>query len=96
MVIAVSPIISDKTVKGPAAKMFSELGIQPSALAVTQHYNELIHSIVIDNSDGSVEKEINQLGIHTILTNILMRDQADRGRLAQEIIDHINVILRGR
>ncbi len=95
-VIAVSPIIGDKTVRGPAAKMFSELGIQPSAKAVAQHYNKLIHSLFVDNSDRAQVQEINQLGIHAPLTNILMRDQADRVRLAQEILDQINVILRGR
>jgi LPPG:FO 2-phospho-L-lactate transferase len=89
LIVAVSPIIGDKTVKGPAAKMFSELGIKPSALAVARHYHQLIHSIFIDNSDGSMKNDIDKLGIQTFLTNILMYKQADRGRLAQEIIDYI-------
>ena len=96
IIIAVSPIIGNKTVKGPAAKMFSELGIEPSALAVAQHYNKLVHGIVLDTTDSAQVKEISQLGIHTTLTNILMKDQADRGRLAQEIIDSIKILLRGR
>ena len=96
IIIAVSPIIGNKTVKGPAAKMFSELGIEPSALAVAQHYNKLVHGIVLDTTDLAQVKEISQLGIHTTLTNILMKDQADRGRLAQEIIDSIKILLRGR
>ena len=41
LTIAVSPIIGATTVKGPAAKMFTGLGIQPSALAVAQHYGSL-------------------------------------------------------
>ncbi len=94
IVFAVSPIIGDKTVKGPAAKMFSEMGHRPSALTVAQHYNKLIQSIVIDDSDSGLETEINDLGIQTTLTNIMMNDKADRGRLAQEIIGTINVILR--
>jgi LPPG:FO 2-phospho-L-lactate transferase len=96
IVIAVSPIIGEKTIKGPAAKMFSEMGIRPGALAVAQHYNKLLHSIVIDNSDIGLVREINDLGIRTTLTNIMMNEKADRGRLAQEIIGMINVILRGR
>ncbi len=96
IIVAVSPIMGNKTVKGPAAKMFSEMGIEPSALAVADHYNKCIHSIVLDTSDSAQEKEIDHLGIHTILSNILMKDPADRGRLAQEIIDSITVILRGR
>src|SRR6185295_17850778 len=41
-VIAISPIIGGKTVKGPAAKMYAELGIEPSALAVARHYRHLL------------------------------------------------------
>jgi LPPG:FO 2-phospho-L-lactate transferase len=96
LVVAISPIIGDKTVKGPAAKMFSELGIQPSVLAVAQHYNKLLHSIFIDNSDFGMVREISDLGIHTMVTNIVMKDKVDRGRFAQEIITSISVILRGR
>src|SRR6185503_2850541 len=40
-VYAVSPIIGGETVKGPAAKMYRELGIEPSALAVANHYRGL-------------------------------------------------------
>jgi LPPG:FO 2-phospho-L-lactate transferase len=95
LVIAVSPIIGGKTIKGPAAKMFAELGILPSALAVAQHYENLIHSIVIDNSDNALITDINDLGIRTCVTDIFMRDHLDRGRLAHGIIDYINGIVRG-
>jgi LPPG:FO 2-phospho-L-lactate transferase len=89
LIVAVSPIIGDKTVKGPAAKMFSELGIKPSALAVAEHYQQLVHTIFIDQSDAGLEKDINHLGIQTFLTNILMYNQEERGRLAKEIIEYI-------
>lgn len=85
--IAVSPIILGKTIKGPAAKMFRELGIQPSALAVANHYKNIIQGIVIDNSDADLCINIKKLGIHPFLTNILMRDRSDRGRLAKEVIE---------
>jgi LPPG:FO 2-phospho-L-lactate transferase len=94
-VIAVSPLIGGKTIKGPAAKMFSELGIQPSALAVANHYKTIIQGIVIDNSDDDLSMEIHNLGIHPFLTNILMCERLDRGRLSQEIIDIITHYLRG-
>jgi LPPG:FO 2-phospho-L-lactate transferase len=92
LVVAVSPIIGNKTIKGPAAKMFSELGIQPSALAVAQHYHQLIHTIFIDQSDRGLKAAIDNLDVHTILTNILMINQKDRGRLAEEIIEYISSI----
>ena len=91
LVIAISPIIGDQTVKGPAAKMFNELGIQPSALAVAQHYSRTINFLVIDKGDDSLVDDINKLGIQTYPTDILMHDRPDRGRLAQELLDIIKV-----
>jgi LPPG:FO 2-phospho-L-lactate transferase len=92
---AVSPIIGNRTVKGPAAKMFSEMGIQPSPLAVAQHYCNLLKGIWIDNSDNGLVGDINMLGIQTYMADILMHDRQDRSRLAQEVIDTIKVNTRG-
>ncbi len=88
-VYSVSPIIGNKTVKGPAAKMFAELGIEPSAFAIAQHYQDLLDYLVIDNCDECQAKNIHDLGIQTLVTDILMYDRADRGRLARELIDII-------
>jgi LPPG:FO 2-phospho-L-lactate transferase len=88
-VIAVSPIIGQQTIKGPAAKMFSELGIEPSAYAVAHHYVDIIDCIMIDKSDEKWAEKVRSLGIRTHLTNIFMHDQEDRGRLARELIDII-------
>jgi len=88
-VIAVSPIIGQQTIKGPAAKMFSELGIEPSAYAIAHHYAGIINCIVIDKSDEIWVEKIRSLGIRTYLTNIFMSNREDRGRLAMELIDII-------
>ncbi len=92
---AVSPILGEQTVKGPAAKMFRELGIQPSALAVASHYEGLIDSIFIDQCDEAQVQSIEQRGIQAVLSNILMKDRQDRGRLAAEVVEHIRVKLKG-
>ncbi|NJD61039.1 MAG: 2-phospho-L-lactate transferase [Anaerolineales bacterium] len=94
-VVAVSPIIGDQTVRGPAAKMFSELGIKPSALAVALHYQEIIDAIFLDQVDHQQAKDIEALGISSVLTDALMIDKADRGRLASEVIEYIRVKLKG-
>jgi LPPG:FO 2-phospho-L-lactate transferase len=89
-IMAVSPIIGNQTIKGPAAKMFTELGIRPSALAIAKHFRQLIDLLLIDNVDNSLVKSINDIGIETHVTNILMKDRTDRGRLAKEIIELID------
>ena len=88
-VFAVSPIIGGETVKGPAAKMYSELGIEPSAYAVANHYRTILHGFVLDNADVNMEKEIQELGIATLVTNTLMNQLTDRARLANDVLNFI-------
>jgi LPPG:FO 2-phospho-L-lactate transferase len=86
-VVAVSPIIGGQTVKGPAGKMFAELGIPPSAAAVARHYDRLLKGFVIDHQDAALASEIQGSAIATLVTNILMKTPLDRARLAKEVID---------
>jgi LPPG:FO 2-phospho-L-lactate transferase len=88
-VFAVSPIIGGETIKGPAAKMYRELGIEPSALAVAKHYQELATGFVFDEVDHQLEGEIMGLEIKTLVTNTLMKSHEDRSRLAQEILGFV-------
>lgn len=88
-VFAVSPIIGGKTVKGPAAKMYSELGIEPSAYAVANHYRTILKGFVLDNEDIEMKKEIQELGIATLVTNTLMKQLTDRARLANDVLHFI-------
>jgi len=89
MVLAVSPIIGGETVKGPAAKMYRELGIEPSALAVANHYRSLAASFVLDSVDRHLQEEIMALGMQVLVTNTLMKSHEDRSRLAQKILRFI-------
>jgi LPPG:FO 2-phospho-L-lactate transferase len=73
-------------VKGPAAKMYAELGIRPSALAVAQHYGNLLSAFVMDNLDASLAKDIQAV---TCVTDTMMHTRADRRRLAQDVLDCI-------
>jgi len=86
-VVGISPVIGGKAVKGPAAKMFAELGISPSALAVADHYKDLLSLIVIDQIDQDQILAIEGLGIIASTSDILMKDNQDRRRLAMEVID---------
>ncbi|HAX68645.1 MAG TPA: 2-phospho-L-lactate transferase [Anaerolineae bacterium] len=85
-VVAVSPIIGGKTVKGPAAKMYAELGIEPSVLAVANHYRTILTGFVLDNADSNIESVIKDLKIKTLVTDTLMNQPADRKRLANDVL----------
>jgi LPPG:FO 2-phospho-L-lactate transferase len=85
-IVAISPIIGGKTVKGPAAKMYAELGIEPSALAVAEHYRGLLTGFVLDNVDAEFAKEISA---KSLVTDTLMQNIADRARLANDVLHFI-------
>jgi LPPG:FO 2-phospho-L-lactate transferase len=85
--LAISPIIGGQTVKGPAAKMFTEMGIEPGALAVARHYGKMLAGFVLDQVDADQAQEIQSLEIKTYLTGTLMRTIQDRARLAKEVVE---------
>ena len=91
-VIAVSPIIGGKTVKGPAAKMYRELGIEPSAFAVANHYRDLLIGFVMDNTDAQLIETVKGLNIKTRVTNTLMNSLEDRRQLAVDTLDFIREV----
>ena len=85
-VIAVSPIIGGQAVKGPAAKMYIELGFQPTALTVANHYNELLSGFVLDREDASLAEDVRRSHIQPFVTNTLMHTPEDRRQLAYEVL----------
>ena len=87
-VSAVSPIIQGKAIKGPAAKMFAELGIQPSSLAVLSHYSDLLNLFVYDASEKPMPLSDIPEGIGTIQLQTIMTDEADKIQLATAILQH--------
>ncbi|GAB4418190.1 MAG: 2-phospho-L-lactate transferase [Anaerolineales bacterium] len=88
-VVTVSPIINGKTVKGPAAKMYAELGIQPSALAVAKHYRTVLTGFVLDTLDADLADKIS---LPTLTTDTLMTTLTDRARLAEDVLHFIRRI----
>jgi LPPG:FO 2-phospho-L-lactate transferase len=82
-VIAVSPIIAGRAVKGPTAKIMAELGLQPDSRSVARHYEGLIDGFVIDSADETLEK-----GVHLpiLVTNTLMRTLDDKIALARQCL----------
>jgi len=53
-VIAVSPIVANSAVKGPAAKMMTELGLELSARGVFNYYGDLLDGFVVDELDSAL------------------------------------------
>jgi len=85
-VVAISPIIAGKAIKGPAAKIYSEMGIEPGALAVARQYLGLVSALFIDDQDAAEAPAIDKLGIEPVVTNILIPTLEERKRLASEVL----------
>ena len=97
-VLAVSPIIGGAAVKGPAAKMYQEMGITPSAAAVAEHYQEILNGFVMDQTDEDQAANIRLAdpGVELLLTDSWMNTRQDRVRLAREVIDFGRKIIKER
>ena len=54
--IAVSPIIGGRAVKGPTAKMMDELGMEVSAVpSVAWRYGDLMDGYIVDHLDADAD-----------------------------------------
>lgn len=84
--IAVSPIVANMAIKGPAAKMMQELSMPTSATAVAQYYGDLLDGFVIDESDAFQVETIEALGIKTLVAPTIMNSLQDRIDLAQQVV----------
>jgi LPPG:FO 2-phospho-L-lactate transferase len=87
IVVAVSPILGGKVVKGPAAKMFHELGITASAVNVARHYQGLLTGFVLDEIDTGSLAEVKQLGMDACAIPSLMPDLQERIKVAHAVLD---------
>ena len=87
--VAISPIIGGAAVRGPAAKMYAEMGVKPSAAAVAAHYRGLASGMVIDQVDAQLQEEIESYKMWVLVTHTLMRSPQDRRRLAGDVLHFI-------
>ena len=82
-VVAVSPIIGGKAVKGPTAKMMAELGLPVDAAAVARHYGDIIDVYVADEADAA---GVGGLDMPVVLARTLMVSLDDRAALARTVL----------
>jgi len=95
-VVAVSPIVAGAAVKGPAAKIMSEIGVPASAAAVTRHYAGLIDAMVIDEADAALAGEIESAGVAARIAPSVMRSADDRIALARACLAFARELADGR
>ncbi len=85
-VVAVSPLIAGKVVKGPADQMMKALGLRADALGVAEYYKGVADHMVIDTQDAGLADAIMALGRGCTVLQTLMTERAEKEALAAGII----------
>ncbi|MBR0934370.1 2-phospho-L-lactate transferase [Bradyrhizobium jicamae] len=89
-VVAVSPIIGGKAVKGPTAKMMRELGLEVSAAGVAARYGDLLDGYVVDYADAD---GVGKIGAQVTLASTLMTTLHDRETLARATLEAADALV---
>jgi LPPG:FO 2-phospho-L-lactate transferase len=85
-VVAVSPIVAGRALRGPAAAMLTTLGHETSAVGVASLYRSLASTLVIDREDADAAGRVEELGLRPLVTGTIMADAATRRALASEAL----------
>lgn len=81
-ILAISPIVAGKPIKGPAARIMSGLGMKVSAMQVARIYRDFLDFFVLDQADRKLEKEVRGLGCRAVVTDTIMKDLRSKIHLA--------------
>lgn len=83
-IVAVSPLVGGRAVKGPTAKIMRELGVDTSPRAIAEHYGALLDGLIIDEADRASALPD---GLPIRVARTLMATLEDRVRLAQTALE---------
>jgi len=86
VVVAVTPIIGEQAVKGPAASMLRDLGWNASALSIAKMYRDILAVFVLDRVDSVLEQGIRSMDVGVVLANTRMTTAEDSLSLARAAV----------
>jgi len=85
-VIAVTPIIAGRALKGPAAEMLRDLGHEVSAKGVATMYRDFVDAFLLDEADAAILDDVRVLGMEVFSTDTVMNTLDDKRRLAESAL----------
>ena len=85
-VIAVSPIIGNQALSGPASKYLQAMGIESSPAGIASFYSDISSNLVISEADTKYENEIQSHGVDVFKTNIIMENEQDEIKLSNQLL----------
>ena len=90
-VVAVSPLIGNESISGPAAKYMQAAGIESNAYGLAKMYSDVCSNIIIDTKDRALTKKIQNLDMRVFETRILMKTKPAEEALANFILKQVHV-----
>ncbi|CAB5028696.1 unannotated protein [freshwater metagenome] len=90
-VVAISPIVAGAALKGPADRMMSELGHEPSVVGVARLYAPIASTLVIDTADEHLISAVEREGMRCVATNTIMKTAEISAALTQTCLSAIGV-----
>jgi LPPG:FO 2-phospho-L-lactate transferase len=90
-VIAVSPLIGDKSISGPAAKYMQAAGIESNAYGLAKMYSDVCSNVIVDTKDKALVKKIQELDMKAYETKITMKNKLAEDALANFILKQVHV-----
>ena len=95
-IVVVSNIVGGMAIKGPAAKMMTELGMPQTAVGVARHYvdkyGDLFTGFVLDETDENLASEVESLGLSTIVAPSVMVTLHDKTELAARVLEFASAL----
>lgn len=86
-VVGVSPIVAGAALKGPAARLMADLGMEPSVIGVARAYAEVVGTLVIDGADEGSVPGVEEEGVRCVVTDTIMADLERATALARVVLD---------
>ena len=82
-VVAVSPIVAGAALKGPADRMLTELGMEPTVVGVARLYAPVCGTLVIDEQDAHLRGRVEECGMRCVVTDTIMSKPGVAAELAR-------------
>jgi LPPG:FO 2-phospho-L-lactate transferase len=85
-VVAVSPLVGGRALKGPADRLLRELGHEDTVVGVARLYAPFVGTLVIDEADAGLADAVRAAGLRCVVTDTIMRDPAAAAALCEVVL----------
>jgi LPPG:FO 2-phospho-L-lactate transferase len=92
-IAAVSPIVGNAPVAGPAGILMQAQGLPCSVAGVAQAYEDFLDILICDNRDARAAESLGKNGLRVHCTQSVMRSPDDKAALAREVLSYVSADL---